>query len=799
MSRVTEKLMRDKLALIMHHKNYGKGKSINDGIFGNKLVNDSVYVVAEAITVGLFKPGRGMTNVIFKNTMEEVMGEDFKNDVDGIISLSLSLIELALSNLFLKESHHHLRRSSMRGIVTKIFNGDVDNEDHLKTAVTLFEATIEAMPFVIVTKNVDKEANGGFDSINTYTLDPKVADEIKSLITKIIESGYYAMPMTEKPVDWQWVDDILVGGYRTMSSNLIRSGKLSMPTKMFEPRFLENTEAIEALNVVQSTAFRINKRNLLRLQNDLQPPEKPELPEGFKEWRREVYEYWQEMEVWNNTGNTPEYEPIKVVLSDKQNELFMNYKSANEKFISDTGKYQTNILAMEIAEALKDEKQIYFPHNFDYRGRMYPIPIGLNPQGNDVAKGLLEFATPVELTDEGVSEVVAYLASVYGYDKESWKMRYKLGMKLLRDNQNDYLNAEEPYLYAQTMDLLLDINAGKRTSRIAINIDGSCNGLQHMSAITLDKVGGVNVNVSKLKRRYDIYQIIADKSLGLMKQEYGELKQYSFDSLDEKEQRKVEMLPELIKIMKGNKSRKIAKRPVMINPYGGSFNGYKGYVLEALKEYYPVSGTGAHAGLLTSYINTAMKEDLAGGTRYKKWSSTMFKELAKDAKNYNEHPIWFETPDGFRVKNFQYEVISKDYKIKSLISKNIKKVMKLTKLTNKVAVRKIGTAIQPNIIHSLDATHLRMTALQMADRGVDQLVFIHDSFGTNPNKISLLNKQTRETFCEMYKPTNEHHPVQLILDAVEEQTGVRPEELEQFTGRGKMNIKDVLTNEYFFA
>lgn len=791
--------MKEKLAEVMWQKNYGKGKSVNDGIFANKLLKDGVYVVAEAITRELHTSRRGGKNNLQK-TIDELMGEEFKENTDEIISFSISLIELVLSQLFLNDSTKYLRSSGTKAIINKLLEGDVENNIHMQTALILFRTVIEALPFISTSNDSSYVDNNNKNAARIiYTLDPKVLDEIKEVITLIIDGGYYPLPITEKPVDWQWVEDKLVGGYKTLKTKLIRDGKMSMPSKMINPIFLENTEAIEALNVVQSTAYRINKKNLARLQNDLQPPAKPELPEGFKAWRKEVYEYWQEVEVWKNTGSVEEFEPISVEISEADNERYMIYKSANEKFISDVGKYQTNILAVEIAEALKNETHIYFPHNFDYRGRMYPIPVGLNPQGNDIAKGLLEFAEPVTLTNDGINEVVTYLANVYGHDKESRKTRYKLGMKLLQHNQNDYLNAEEPYLYAQVMDLLLEINNGERESRLIINIDGSCNGLQHMSAITLDKLGGINVNVSKLKERYDIYQIIADKSLKLMQLEYNELKSYSVDNLDDKEATKVELLPELIKIMKGNKSRKIAKRPVMINPYGGSFNGYKGYVLETLKEYYPVSGTGRHAGLLTSYINTAMKEDLAGGTRYKKWSSGIFKELAKGVTNYTDSTIYFYTPDGFKVNNFQYEVISKQYKVKNLVGKVARKLMVLNKVTNKVAVRKIGTAIQPNIIHSLDATHLRMTALKMADNGENQLTFIHDSFGTNPNSIGMLNKYTRETFIELYKPNSDNHPMKLILDAVEEQTSVRPEGLEQFTGKEKMNINDVKNNEFFFA
>lgn len=46
---------------------------------------------------------------------------------------------------------------------------------------------------------------------------------------------------------------------------------------------------------------------------------------------------------------------------------------------------------LALADIYKDYERIYFPHNLDFRGRVYPLPL-LNPQGTDFCKSLLEFA-----------------------------------------------------------------------------------------------------------------------------------------------------------------------------------------------------------------------------------------------------------------------------------------------------------------------------------------------------------------------------------------------------------------------
>lgn len=47
------------------------------------------------------------------------------------------------------------------------------------------------------------------------------------------------------------------------------------------------------------------------------------------------------------------------------------------------------LLRLSIAQSFKNVEQIYFPHNMDFRGRVYPIPPHLNHMGSDVNRGLL--------------------------------------------------------------------------------------------------------------------------------------------------------------------------------------------------------------------------------------------------------------------------------------------------------------------------------------------------------------------------------------------------------------------------
>ena len=48
------------------------------------------------------------------------------------------------------------------------------------------------------------------------------------------------------------------------------------------------------------------------------------------------------------------------------------------------------------------------------------------------------------------------------------------------------------------------------------------------------------------------------------------------------------------------------------------------------------------------------------------------------------------------------------------------------------------SAIIPNVIHSLDASHLMNVINTAFTKGINDLITVHDCFGTHPNNLSLL-------------------------------------------------------------
>jgi DNA-directed RNA polymerase len=67
--------------------------------------------------------------------------------------------------------------------------------------------------------------------------------------------------------------------------------------------------------------------------------------------------------------------------------------------------------------------EFYFPHNVDFRGRAYPMPIHLHHLGSDVCRGLLRFAERKPLQARGLFWLQVHLANLFGKNKMNFDGR----------------------------------------------------------------------------------------------------------------------------------------------------------------------------------------------------------------------------------------------------------------------------------------------------------------------------------------------------------------------------------------
>jgi len=125
-----------------------------------------------------------------------------------------------------------------------------------------------------------------------------------------------------------------------------------------------------------------------------------------------------------------------------------------------------------------------------------------------------------------------------------------------------------------------------------------------------------------------------------------------------------------------------------------------------------------------------------------------------------EIPLSWYTPVGLKLT--QHYLNSKTNKI-SISMGNKKKTLVLREFKDTINKRKQIQAIIPNIIHSLDASHL-IQIINSVNRGQEgahynmnylkYIIPVHDCFGTHPNQLGLLDETVKREFIGIYSNVN---------------------------------------------
>ncbi|KAI4145490.1 MAG: hypothetical protein LQ340_006258 [Diploschistes diacapsis] len=494
-------------------------------------------------------------------------------------------------------------------------------------------------------------------------------------------------------------------------------------------------------------------------------------------------------QVWNSGEGVAEIAPVDPKLeyppdpgpsADKDARLQYAYKVKQLDNLKDG--YHSNRcfqnFQLEVARAFLNE-QFYFPHNMDFRGRAYPIPPYLNHMGADHCRGLLLFGKGRELGHNGLTWLRVHLANVFGFDKASLIERRDFTyehVEEINDSARNPLNgrrwwlkAEDPWqCLATCIELTNALDSPDPTkfiSHLPVHQDGTCNGLQHYAALGGDSIGAKQVNLEPGDRPSDIYTAVAE----MVQQRITE-DAMSGDPMG--------------LLLDGKIKRKIVKQTVMTNVYGVTFAGAKMQVLRQLEDFYPdlfaddsrklfmassyiakkifqslsIMFTGAHdiqywLGECASRICDALtpqqiqyiEESAAGKKQSTPFSAspTNYKALEDEHSRFKTSVIW-TTPLKMPIVQPYRKGSTKQIKT------NFQKINLIEPSTaDPVSKRKQLQAFPPNFIHSLDATHMFLSALKCNELGLS-FAAVHDSFWTHAADIDTMNLVIRDAFIKMH-------------------------------------------------
>ena len=378
-------------------------------------------------------------------------------------------------------------------------------------------------------------------------------------------------------------------------------------------------------------------------------------------------------------------------------------------------------MTMNAVERFKDVDKFFIPWSFDYRGRAYPIPAFLTPQDTDFGKSLLKFAQQSFMTPEAAEWLAFQVATAYGLDKAPMTERLAwvtenedLITRIAKDpidNLSEWEGADEPWTFLAACDEYYHcvIHCDRQFTNLPVAVDATCSGLQILAGLARDASTAKLVNVLPSDEPQDAYKVIAE-----------------------------EAKPHVPEHIRPYMDRKTTKRTVMTVPYNAKPFSNRGYIREALKE----KGLEVEKEDLTAVVKAvrdAMDKIVPGPMRVMKW----IEQEVSNAIDRGLTELTWVTPSGFVVTQ---KLMKKDIKRIELQLLGSCKVSVADGDTDKVDKNHHKNATAPNLIHSLDASLLHLSAIRFDA----PIALIHDSVLCRATDMSVLSCIVRETYMHLF-------------------------------------------------
>ena len=617
----------------------------------------------------------------------------------------------------------------------------------------------------------------------------QATDDVKDWLVKSDEALAVMMPdrmpCLIPPEDWE---DPYTGGYhlpRLRSSTALikfRRGRAGTAHRELM-QGVDLGPVASAVNAMQRTPWRVNQAVLGSLQA-----------------------------VWDaNLGvGMPQSQPYEIPASPVRPGKDLN---ADEKDKLDAWKVEARELhalerhrqslvlgvarTMRVGEMLKQREEMYYVYQLDFRGRGYAATSGVSPQGNDTAKGSLEFATGEAIGDRGMYWLKVHGANKYGYDKCSYDDR----VSWIDAQRDKWLQvstdpvayraywgaADKPYQFlAFCIEYAEAVQGGPSyESRLPIALDGSCNGLQHFSALLRDATGGAAVNLVPRDTPADIYQDVADAAT-VMLRKYARAGGSGPLGADVAAQNWLSLFKRL-----GYDSmpRKASKKPVMTLPYGSTqqacTSSIFGWYMEQQVEHFPEGSAFKHCIFMSSVLWAAIGQVVVAARQAMAWIQESAALLAKQ-----DEPLIYTSPLGLPV--YQGSTNIDKLQVCHRIGGSRMRLSVAVEADG-LSVRKQRQGSSPNLIHHVDAAHMQMCLNSGVAAGITSYAMIHDDFGVHARHIDKWHEIIRDEFVNLH---TEHDILEDFKSEQELRTGII---LPPVPPKGDLDLNQVRKSLYFFG
>ena len=504
-----------------------------------------------------------------------------------------------------------------------------------------------------------------------------------------------AWPMLIPPNDW---DTERPGGY--LLNEVMRGYDM---VRRGDPTCIQGETPISFLNKIQKVAYTLN-------------PFVVGVAKTFMERRIEVGKFVPQVEM--------PLPPKPADIDDNKDSEMSYRRAAAEAYNYNAQAFQRSCrtrMTMNAVKVFEDVDKFYIPWSFDYRGRAYPIPAFLTPQDTDFGKSLLKFHEGSFMTPEAEDWLAFQVATTYGLDKAPMQERLEWAddnKDLIERIATDPLGclhewevADEPWTFLAACDEYFHciIKCDRHYTNLPVAVDATCSGLQILAGLARDASTAELVNVLPSDKPQDAYKVIAEQAK-----------------------------PHVPVSIRPHMDRKTTKRTVMTVPYNAKPFSNRGYIREALKE----KGVEVEKDDLTATVKAvrdAMDVVVPGPMKVMKWIET---EVGKAIDRGATRLTWM-THSGFTVKQklMKPKVATIELQLMGRC-----KIRVATEDGDKVDKNHHKNATAPNLIHSLDASLLHLSALRFNA----PISLIHDSVLCRATDMSVLSAIVRETYMHLF-------------------------------------------------
>ena len=364
-----------------------------------------------------------------------------------------------------------------------------------------------------------------------------------------------------------------------------------------------------------------------------------------------------------------------------------------------------------------------------------------------MCRGLLLFDEGMPLGIAGLAWLKVQLANVFGFDKATFAEREQFTMNNLEnvfDSADNPLNGkgwwkdgDYPYqVLAACIELTNALRSDDSTAyicRLPIQQDGTCNGLQHYAALGGDPIGAQQVNLEPSDRPQDVYSAVAS---------------YVQERIDEE----AKTGHPLASLLNGQISRKVVKTTVMTSVYGVTMSGARLQVREQLddKKSVPLELSWEASGYVAKHIFGTLSTLFEGAHHFQSWLTCCARRITRslpishDGKGDCMSTIVWTTPLGLPVVQ--------PYRKES--RRQIKTHLSTITIADPSSMQPIDgrrqvNAFAPNYIHSLDASHMLMSATACTEQNIT-FAAVHDSYWCHAGNVDKMADILRDAFIALH-------------------------------------------------